>query len=350
MGRHRAVIVGAGALGLGFLGERLAPDYELCLADLPVREPLLKRIADTHGYDLNVCTPQGIELRSVRGAFTYALMGDPASSAGPALAAALEEAELVLTAVGARALPDLIRAIAPTLNARHGPAWLLFCENGRDIAARYGAGLGPAVRRVDTVMSRMCRFAEAGERGYAPLWAGAEERLVAESYSTIPLDRAACEGGPFSSAFSLVDSADFRMWEDVKLFMHNGLHAFVSYHAYLEGVKRFPQAPAAVLAEALRVMRDELVPSILFHHHHAVRSELEAYGVSLLERISNPWFNDSIERGVRGAAEKLGPDERLLGGRDYIREAGIDPRGYATIIDAARRIAAVQAGVGGTHR
>jgi mannitol-1-phosphate 5-dehydrogenase len=348
--RCRALIFGAGALGLGFLGERLAADYELCLADLPGREPFLKRIADNQGYDLNLCSPGGVELRAVKGAFTYALTGDPSAPAGPALAAALEEADLVLTAAGARALPDLIRAISPVLNARRRPAWLLFCENGRDIAARYGAGLGPSVRRVDTVMSRMCRFADSGETGYGPLWPGREERLVAESYSMIPLDRAACEGGPFSSAFTLVDTADFRMWEDVKLFMHNGLHAFVSYHASLLGAKRFPEAPAAVRAEALRVMREELVPAILFHHRQAVRATLEGYGEALLERFSNPWFNDSIERGVRGAAEKLAPDERLLGGRDYISEAGVDPRGYAATIDAARRIAALQGGPGGLHR
>jgi hypothetical protein len=32
--KHKAVIVGAGALGLGFLAERLAHDYDLCLADV----------------------------------------------------------------------------------------------------------------------------------------------------------------------------------------------------------------------------------------------------------------------------------------------------------------------------
>ena len=245
--------------------------------------------------------------------------------------------------MGARALPEVVRAIAPTLNARRTPVWLLFCENGRDIAARYGADLAGPVRRVDTVMSRMCRFADAEEEGYAPLWPGAAERLVVESYASIPLDRAACRGGPFSGAFTLVDGADFRMWEDVKLFMHNGLHAFLAYHAHQEGVKHFPAIPAALRGEALRVMREELVPAILFHHRHAAREDLEDYGRSLLGRFSNPWFNDSIERGVRGAAEKLAPDERLLGGRDYIREAGIEPTGYATTIDCARRIAALQA-------
>jgi mannitol-1-phosphate/altronate dehydrogenase len=174
------------------------------------------------------------------------------------------------------------------------------------------------------------------------MWPGSSERLVAESYASIPLDRALCDGGPFTEAFTLVDGAEFRMWEDMKLYMHNGLHAFVAYHAYLSGGQRFPEASAAIRKEASRVMREELVPAVLFHHRRAVRATLEDYGEALLARLFNPWFNDSIERGVRGAAEKLAPAERLLGGRDYIREAGIEPRGYATTIDAARRIAALQ--------
>ncbi len=345
MAVRRAVIVGAGALGLGFLGERMASDYQLCLADLPGRASFLERIQDDGGYALNLCRPEGIEPRRVRGAFTHALIGD---SARPrSLTAALEEADLVLTAAGAKALPDVMRVLAPVLNARRRPVWLLFCENGRDIATRFGTELGPAVRRVDTVMSRMCRFADPGEAGYQPMWPGAAERLVAESYASIPLDRALCDGGPFSEAFTLVDAAEFRMWEDIKLFMHNGLHAFLAYHAHGEGATRFPEISIALRAETYRVMREELVPAILFHHPRAAREDLLAYGNELLQRILNPSFNDSIERGIRGAAEKLAPAERLLGGRDYIGEAGIEPRGYATTIDFARRVAALQEGPAG---
>ena len=233
---------------------------------------------------------------------------------------------------------DVVRAMAPVLNSRARRVWLLFCENGMNIAARYRQELGAHVVLVDTVMSRMCRFADPEETGHAPLWPGFNQKLVAEAYDAIPLDRAFCGDGPFTSSFELVERADFRMWEDIKLFMHNGLHAFMSYHAFLEGAKRFPDISAPIRAEALRVMHEELVPAIVFHHSQAKSEKIEVYGRQLLERLVNPHFNDSIERGVRGVAEKLAPGERLLGGRDYIKEAGIEPRGYATTIEAAQRI------------
>jgi mannitol-1-phosphate/altronate dehydrogenase len=345
MGRPRAVIIGAGALGLGFLAERMAPDYELCLADLAGREPLLRRIQASRGYDVNICRPGGLEVRPVRGAFAAASIGSPSEPG--ALAAALRGADLVLTAAGVRALPGIVSVIAPILNGSERRVWLLFCENGMHVAARHGTAFAPHVTRVDTVMSRMCRFTDPEEAGYAPLWPGGGERLVAEAYAAIPLDRAICRGGPFSPAFTLVESGEFAMWEDIKLFMHNGVHAFLSYHAFLEGTKRFPGISASIRAEALRVMREELVPAILFHHPPARRETVEAYGMELLARFVDPRFNDSIERGVRGAEEKLAPGERLLAGRQYISEAGIQPRGYATTIDAAQRIVELQRGRGG---
>ncbi len=188
----------------------------------------------------------------------------------------------------------------------------------------------------------MCRFADPDETGYEPLWPGSAQRLVVEEYASIPVDRALCQQGPFTSVFDLVESADFKMWEDMKLFMHNGLHAFMSYHAWLAGARRFPDIAAALRAEALRIMQEELVPAVIFHHPHAAQDRIESYGRELLERLVNPFFNDSIERGIRGAEEKLAPGERLLGGRDYISEAGIEPRGYATTIEAARRIVALK--------
>jgi hypothetical protein len=38
--------------------------------------------------------------------------------------------------------------------------------------------------------------------------------------------------------------------------------------------------------------------------------------------------------------EKLAPGERILGGCELIRRAGIEPRGYATLLEAAQRIRA----------
>jgi mannitol-1-phosphate/altronate dehydrogenase len=329
----RALIIGAGALGLGYLAERMAKDYAVCLADLAERAPLLRRIESERGCTLNVCGAGARERRRVEGDFSFAIM-----DGGPAIAAALASADLVLTAVGARALPSVVSAIRGILNGRSDKVWILFCENGLNVAASQRPAFAPHVTVVDTVMSRMCRFGEPAEDALVPLWPGHDVRLVVESYEYLPVDKELCQRGPFSPVFDLVESADFALWEHVKLFMHNGMHAYVSYHAHLEGAARFPQVSPRIRAEAERVMLEEVVPAILFHHRQARRETIHAYGRELLARFFDPCFDDSIERGVRGVREKLAPGERLVAGADFIRAAGIEPRGYASTVAAGHEI------------
>jgi mannitol-1-phosphate/altronate dehydrogenase len=190
----------------------------------------------------------------------------------------------------------------------------------------------------------MCRFGEPGETAYTALWPDHDAALVVEEYSFLPIDSQVCSSGPFSSAFTLVSHEDFLRWRDIKLYMHNGMHAFVSYRASLEGVKFFPQVSQELRDEARLAVLEEVLPAILHAHPLTNRRELEEYGLGLLSRFFSPIFNDSIERGVRGARDKLTPTERLVGGCSFIRKAGIEPRHYSTAVDAARQVLALQDG------
>jgi hypothetical protein len=188
----------------------------------------------------------------------------------------------------------------------------------------------------------MCRFADPQEEAYAPLWPGSGRALVVEDYNFLPLNGDLCRMGPFGPMFSLVSHAEFLLWEDIKLYMHNGMHAFVSYHAFLEGARLFTDTPDWIRQEARQVMLEEVVPAIVRTHTCARQEEIEGYGLMLLERFFNPHFGDTVERGVRGVRDKLAPGERLVGGCEYIRRAGIEPRGYASTLRAARGILARQ--------
>jgi len=334
------VIIGAGALGLGFLAERLASHYDVCLADLSPTEKLLRQIKINQGFTVNLCSLEGVSPRRVAGRFQVALSDTPEGRGK--LDQAFREADLVLTATGRTLLDKVVGTIAPTMNQRVKKGWLLFCENGRHIAASYADSFRPQTVLVDTVMSRMCRFGSAQESAYEPLWPGNDKTLVVEDYSFLPLSADLCHPGPFGPTFSLVSHAEFLLWEDMKLYMHNGMHAFVSYAAFLEGVERFSDTPPWIRGEARQVMLEEVVPAIVRTHACAQEQEIERYGLVLLERFYNPYFGDTIERGVRDVASKLAPDERLAGGCEYIRRGGIEPNGYAKTIRAAREILARQ--------
>ncbi len=340
MSRRKAVIIGAGALGLGFLAERLCDDYDLCLADVSARGEMLRRIGTEQAFVVNLCSRGDVRPRRVTGRFEVASTDTP--DGRWVLNRALSGADLVLTATSRSVLDGVVAVISPTLNARHDRAWLLFCENGLDIAAAYAPRLGQQIVSVDTVMSRMCRFEDQPAGRYQPLCADQRECLVVEDYDYLPLDVESCHHGPFSSVFSLVPHAQFELWEDVKLYLHNGMHAFIAYRAHLQGVERFVNTPAWIRDEARSVMLDELIPAIVRTHVGADREQIEQYGLELLERFCNPFFDDTVERGVRGVADKLSPHERLVGGCEYLRHAGIEPHGYADTIRVAEEILARQ--------
>ncbi len=249
MGR-KAVIIGAGALGLGFLAERMASDYDLCLVDTSAKTEILQRIREEQGFTVNVCSLSGTRPVRVGGDFETITNDDQSN-----VRRALVEADLVLTATSRKLLDGMVAGIAPAMNPRRHKGWLLFCENGRNIATSYATCFGPQTVLVDTVMSRMCRFAGPDESEYGPLWDGCDASLVVEDYGYIPLDVDLCSSGPFSSAFSTVSHEEFLCWEDVKVYLHNGVHAFVAYHAFLEGVRFFRDVPSSIREHARSVLR-----------------------------------------------------------------------------------------------
>jgi mannitol-1-phosphate/altronate dehydrogenase len=346
--KPRALIIGAGALGLGFVAERLAPDYELCFADLRAQEARLRRLEGQQSYTVNLCGLDGITPRQIRGSMAIAFADQPAED--DVLCRAVEQADLILTITNRQLLDQIVPWLSELLNGRQTRHYLLFCENGRSIARSFANYFGPHTVPVDTVMSRMCRFDTLNDAaddapnrpGYAPMWPGHSEFLVAEDYEFWPLDASICEGGPFSPAFSLVPPEEFLLWEDIKLYMHNGMHAFVAYRAFLEGTRSFAEVSEALREAARETMLAEVVPAIARTHACARRTELEDYGLALLARFFNPFFADSIDRGVRGVKDKLAPDERLFSGCEYIRRAGISPDRYARTLAAAQEVLSQQ--------
>ena len=104
------------------------------------------------------------------------------------------------------------------------------------------------------------------------MWPGESLWLAVEQYSHLPLDGSLCGDGPFNEAFSLMSAEQFRMWQDIKLFLHNGMHAFISYHAYLDGVRFFPEVPLPLCRRAHWVAMSEIVPA-LAHRHACARSD-----------------------------------------------------------------------------
>jgi len=268
-----------------------------------------------------------------------------------AVAEALDDAELVFTAVGepnlAKVAPTL--AQAATRRTADNPLRVLCSENGLDIAKklrhliRDNLGGGPAgfVIVADTTMGRMCQVVSPVPKGAEPVASCLGWAVCAEPFFGIPTNARVLEGVKSAApALQPMDDAEFDAQEDVKAWAHNGLHAFLAFLGELRGAQYFCDLDAQVRAMAAEMLRDEVGEALLRKHGRALdRNFWFNYAPTILRRITCPGLHDAVARGSRDAMRKLQPWERLVCGVRGIAQQGIDPIVYATGLAAAVLIA-----------
>jgi len=340
------VVFGAGALGLGFLGPELGGTYEMVYLDIPARSRFLDHLTASGEYAYNETGPSArtVAVRGPRGI----CVGDR-----DAVLNALEEAELVFTAVGEPNLPK----VAPTLAgaaARRGPdrpLRILCCENGLEIANKLrgfmrsagSAGQGPEAVVGDTVMGRMCKLVEPLEEGLSPVGPGFDWAVAAEPFHGIPVERSVLEGlADPGAAFQPMNPAEFAAREDVKMCAHNGVHAWLAFLGLGKGKAYFCELTdqPRLMRMAYEMLLEEVGEALFRKHGPALdRNHYLNYAPTILRRITCPGLHDTIARGTRGVMRKLQPWERLVCGARTIAEQGISPRLFATGLAAAILVA-----------
>ncbi len=339
------VVLGAGALGLGFIGPELTPRCRITYLDIPAKADLLGRLREAGAYTFN---QTGLSMRPVRVEGVGGLAMDD-----PAAAEALDSADIIITAVGEPNLPKVAPTLAEVAARRPvgRPLRILCAENGVDIAhglrtsveQAAGRELGEALLVGDTVMGRMCKVVPDPAPPIEPVAPGQDWAVVAEPYFGIPVEAhavAGLEGLP--PAVRPQEAAAFSASEDVKMLCHNGLHAVISCLGYLRGRKYFDElrADADIMELARRLLAEEAAPALLAKHTGALdRNEHLNYSDWILRRVTCPVLHDPIDRGVRGTMRKLQPWERLVHSVRTVSEQGIEPTSFATGLAAAVEVA-----------
>jgi mannitol-1-phosphate/altronate dehydrogenase len=332
---RKVVVIGAGALGLGFLGPEFSSEAQVWFLDTAAKRDVLTRIERDRAYTLNVAAElvRPARVKNVRGQ----VIADDEAKAAEVLAGA----DLCFTAVG----DGNLAAVAPLLAraARMRPAAfplsVLCAENGPDAAKtlsqQIGEGENAAVS--DTVMGRMCRWLDSPEGGCVGLFGPEGPAVVAEDFRGIPYRRSDRMPDLSLAALRPREEARFALDEHVKLFAHNCVHGLFACAAARRGLARINEIgeDAHVRQRAERMLYDELMPALAKQHAGLFdRAEYTDYAGHLVRRILSPTLADTVARGVRGAAEKLRPNGRWAAAVRFVRGAGIAPIAYyETIAD-----------------
>jgi mannitol-1-phosphate 5-dehydrogenase len=256
-------------------------------------------------------------------------------------------ADLIATAVGPSALPDVGRMLAPLLRARLAasevPINVITFENHR----RAPEVLATSLIEADPFLARMiCRRVGIGG---AALWRAVSRRTItskgvrfdADSASECYVDALALIPGapPLDGsvpAIELVRAFDDRMIE--KLWIFNAGHAAAAYLGWQCGCRTVREAMERPDIRAT-------VTGVVSEAQQAFEAYLDARPGSvpistrlldsILDRYADPTLEDPIVRVAREPRRKLAVDDRLVGLGIACLAAGIRPVALATTLAAA---------------
>lgn len=319
----RAVIVGAGNIGRGFIGQLFSEaGWEVVYLD--VSAPVVDALNVAGEYPLEIVSNRGSVRRII--APVRAVNGNDHEAAARITA----DADVCVTCVGAKAIKYIVPNFAAGVRLRHaeggGPLNLLICENLMD-ADRYIDGLladvlTPEERAdvglVETSVGRMVPLPDKALLEKEPLL------VRAERYGVLPFDADAWKG-PLPDVPGLIPHAPFRFIVERKLYVHNMGHAVCAYLGTLAGYERIADAiadPTIRLA-----VREAMTASAraLSKRYGENLDALLAHTEDLIRRFGNWALGDTCARVGADIPRKLAKSDRLSGAACSAEEAGIRP-------------------------
>jgi mannitol-1-phosphate 5-dehydrogenase len=335
----KAVMYGAGNIGRGFIGKTFSESgYEVCFIE--VNKEIVKKLNEDRQYPVRVVQNDGHHEEIVRN--VRAVDGTDIER----VAAEIETADIMATAVGVNILPCIVKPICAGLKRRLDkgvpPLNIIICENLIDsdkyLRGLIEAELGDAYKeRLDKSLGMV----EASIGRMVPVMTdemreGNILRVWVEPYDTLPVDSAAFVG-PIPPLKNLVPFTPFGFFIKRKLFIHNLGHAVCAYLGWQKGYEYIWQCvddmPIKALAKA--AMSDSA--AALQREYGASVDELAAHIDDLLSRFANRALGDTVARVGRDPIRKLGVGDRLMGAALYCASMGIAPDNIVKGIAAALR-------------
>lgn len=329
MGRQKTILVfGAGAVGRGLLGDLFSSAGWL-VSYLDVDPSIVEALRRNCSYQLRTVGRNESVTRV--GPVTAGYSTDPSC-----VLAEVARADVIATAVGAAALPEVASALRTPLLARmadrDAPVDILLCENVHDAAGlmrKYlmsdeprGVAdmLNDRVGLVETSIGRMIPASESGStRGDATT-------IAVEPYRFLPVDAAAMRGEALNVAGVIHYSGDFSFYSERKLYVHNMAHYMCGLLGKARGLQFVWQAVADTgIRYFMRAAMLEVCVALAAHHGQPLAALMEHVD-DLLHRFGNVALADPVTRVVRDPRRKMGPTDRLAGAMAVTTAMGLPSR------------------------
>ena len=329
----RAVMIGAGQIGRGFIGMLLEQaGYHVVFADLKME--VIDDINTRHEYTVHLVDTQCVNTR----VSNISAM----SSLDPRLIGEYEQCQLVCTAVGLTSLPKIAGPIARGIAARRAAGSteymnVIACENAVRGSSQLKALVEQQLSPEDLAYARQyVGFPDCAVDRIIPPAHGIEAaEVVVEKYHEWDVEKKDFRGPlPEIAGMELVD--DLTAYLERKLFTLNGANVVTGAIAYLKGYRTVNEALKDDEIYSLVMGLMEECSAMLEKRHGFSPKSMADYRASLMQRFMNPYIIDEAVRVVREPIRKLSATDRLVAPMNYAHSYGIATphyyRGIASVL------------------
>jgi len=321
----KAVMVGAGQIGRGFIGMLLEKSgYQVTFADINTdvindinsRGKYTVHLMDT-AVEETICT----NIRAI-------------SSLDPALVEEYRTCSLICTSVGLTALPRIAPSIAKGIAARMADGCteylnIIACENAIKGSSFLSARI---VEQLDAAqieyMNSYVGFPDcAVDRIIPPAKSGPAADVYVERYHEWDVERGGFKGAiPEIRGMEIVD--DLTAFLERKLYTLNGANVVNASFAYIKGYRTINESleDREIYEQVLGQMTE--TGRVLTLKHGFSPESMEKYRISLIARFMNPYIIDEAVRVAREPIRKLSPNDRLIPPMRFAASNGIDTPYY----------------------
>ncbi|MBI4415340.1 MAG: mannitol-1-phosphate 5-dehydrogenase [Candidatus Kerfeldbacteria bacterium] len=336
-----AVIFGAGNIGRGFLGLLLRnAGYEITFIDVDLQK--VHELQTRKAYPVYIVSKDGVNRQVVTDVFAHPL------SDRPTVVNALNNADLILTAVG----KDALAAVAPLLTialqkriqrGNEAAVTVVACENVHD-NTQYLRKL--VIDNADTVRLREL----LGEIAVYPNCV--VDRIVpnvlpvddpnplavaVEDYFQFAIDGSMLGRKGFPAIPGVQVVSDLAPTLEQKLCTLNAAHAIVAYYGF---ASKYQYVHEAVKDDDIQQLVHGMLREVEFlltrRHPSISIAGQRMYARKVLARFENPYLRDEVTRVARQPKRKLSADDRLVKpARLLAAEQDMQPVYLATGITAA---------------
>jgi len=317
----KAVHFGGGNIGRGFVAEFLhSAGYEVVFID--VMDNIISALQNTKSYKVTEVSESGETTKTVT---NYRAINSKTNEQD--VIQEIATADVVTCAVGPNVMKFIAPVIAKGIDTRSTPKPLavIACENmigGTDQLRKHIEEKTDSERLKS--MGERAQFANSAIDRIVPAQApdaGLDVRIEKFYEWVVEQTPFGSVGHPDIPAIHWVDNLE--PYIERKLYTVNTSHATAAYYGKYAGKKTIAEAMKDSYIRGVVQSVLEETASLIIDKHGISAQEQHDYVDTIIQRISNPYLEDSVERVGRAPMRKLGRNERFIGPAAYLAERGM---------------------------